>query len=86
MGGAFIGTGGQICALIGIELIKRINVMYSYETSGKYNRYIGPSHEIALSYDIIELSYVELNRECIERSNGKTKMKRILTIKKAKTK
>lgn len=79
-GGTFIGSGGQISAMLGIKLIKRIHLLYCYESSGKYQKYIGPSHELTLTYDIIVLNKIDRNSEYLIWGTRKTKLKRKLSI------
>ncbi|MBN2610398.1 MAG: PorP/SprF family type IX secretion system membrane protein [Bacteroidales bacterium] len=79
LGGVFISTNFQISMMAGINILKRLQLTYNYETSGSYQGYIGASHEIALTYNIIELSKSDWSNEYLTWYEKKLKLKRFLS-------
>ncbi|MBN1184099.1 MAG: PorP/SprF family type IX secretion system membrane protein [Bacteroidales bacterium] len=82
MGGFFVNTNLQMSFLAGFKVAKRLQLTYNYESSGRYHRYIGASHEVTLIYNIIELSFSDRNNEYLTWYGRKLKLKRNLRNRK----
>ncbi|MBN1414870.1 MAG: PorP/SprF family type IX secretion system membrane protein [Bacteroidales bacterium] len=65
-GGVFVSTNMQLGFMAGFKVLKRVQLTYNYETSGKYQHYVGPSHEISLVLNIIDLSPMEWYNEYLK--------------------
>jgi type IX secretion system PorP/SprF family membrane protein len=81
IGGIFLGTGLQFSVIAGFKVLKRVQLSYSYETSGKYHAYLGPSHEISLMANIIDQNPLEVYNEYLNWKDKKLRLKRNLSRK-----
>lgn len=76
--GFAISTNMNTSYSLGVNIRKRMRIMYNYEISGKYNSYTGGFNEIVLQYNLINISNLERYSEYLKWKNSSTKRKRKL--------